>query len=139
MTKTHHSLAFDIALLANRLSLGLYFAKAGYGKVFGHGMDKWMEIFRSNQPPWLPGWFAVSYGYALPFVEMLVGLLLVLGMFSRKTAAVMSLMLVSFIIGASGLGHEHLPFHPNVLLLTLALLLAVTGAGRLSVDALRRK
>jgi len=46
----------------------------------------------------LPGPLAVAYGYALPFAELAIGLLLVLGLFTRLAAAGGGLMMVSFLI-----------------------------------------
>jgi len=40
-------------------------------------------------------------GYGLPLVEMTVGLLLILGIFTRATAAITGLMMMSFIFGIS--------------------------------------
>ena len=83
MTMATRSHTVNLALLANRLSLGVYFAIAGYGKVFKMGMDEWMQVFGKSTPSWLPTWFATPYGYALPFVEMLVGAVLILGLYGR--------------------------------------------------------
>ena len=44
---------------------------------------------------------AAVVGYALPLVEMTIGLLLVVGVFTRVAAAVNGVMLVSFIFGIS--------------------------------------
>jgi uncharacterized membrane protein YphA (DoxX/SURF4 family) len=44
---------------------------------------------------------AGAVGYALPFIEITVGLLLVLGVFTRVAAAVNGLLMVAFIIGIS--------------------------------------
>jgi len=45
--------------------------------------------------------FAAIVGYALPLVEMTIGLLLVVGVFTRVAAAINGAMLVSFIFGIS--------------------------------------
>ncbi len=47
----------------------------------------------------IPYDLAVVVGYALPIVEVAVGLLLVLGLFTRASAAVGSLMMIAFTIG----------------------------------------
>ena len=49
----------------------------------------------------LPYDFAGYVGYALPVVEILVGLLLVAGLFTRLSAAVGGLLMVAFIVGIS--------------------------------------
>jgi uncharacterized membrane protein YphA (DoxX/SURF4 family) len=44
---------------------------------------------------------AVYVGYALPIVEILIGLLLVMGLLTRVSAAVGGLLMLAFIIGIS--------------------------------------
>lgn len=47
----------------------------------------------------LPYDLAGSLGYALPVVEIVIGLLLVLGLFTRVSAVVGGLLMLAFIIG----------------------------------------
>lgn len=134
----------DLVLLLNRLALGMYFLLAGVNKISAEGgvAKFYQDVFLKMKPTWLPVWFAVPYGYALPFLEIAVGALLALGFLGRWPAGVMSLMLASFTIALyqkglfySGSG----PFHQNVVFFTLALLLAMTGHGAISLDAFRKK
>lgn len=139
MSIATRSTSVQLTLLANRLSIGIYFVIAGHGKIFESGIDAWMKSYGELTPPWLPRWFAEPYGYTLPFVEVLVGLALMLGLYGRTTALIMAMMIASFIMGATGISHDRLPFEPNVILLTLLLLLAATGPGRISMDTTWRK
>ncbi len=127
-----HSLR--IALLLNRLSLGLYFMIAGVGKFTGGVGEFVAGPFAAMKPDWLGDWFATPFGYALPFVEVAAAALLIVGLFGRAAAGLMALLLISFMI-VGGIDHAHLPFNPNVILATVALLLAVIGPGRISLDA----
>lgn len=132
----------NLVLLLNRCSLGLYFFLAGMAKL-GRGVGKfYKEGFAPMKPIWLPDWFALPYGHALPFVEVLLGAALVLGLYGRAAAALASLALASFTIAIYEAGlfipERGGPFHYNVIFLTLAMLLAVLGPGSLSVDAFRR-
>ena len=47
----------------------------------------------------LPDAIEPLVGYALPIVEIVIGLLLILGLFSRIAAAIEALLMVAFIIG----------------------------------------
>jgi thiosulfate dehydrogenase (quinone) large subunit len=47
----------------------------------------------------LPGWFVYSFGYVLPFLEGLIGLALILGVFTRWTLAGASLLMSILIFG----------------------------------------
>jgi putative oxidoreductase len=127
----------DIALLVNRLSLGLYFLLAGVGKLRTGVGEFYTKAFSGLRPAWLPEAVASPFGHALPFIEVAVGALLVAGLLARLTAGVMALLLLSFSIAlwqaglfVGGAG----PFHTNIVFFTLAILLAVTGPGRASLE-----
>ena len=135
----------DIALLLNRIGLGLYFAAAGFGKVQIELSEELGAFARGSfaglAPTWLPGWFATPYGYALPWLEVIAGVNLILGLAGRVQAGAIALMLLSFQIALIlGTPFGWRPkdwsgwFHPNFIFLTLAILLAATGPGRLSLD-----
>lgn len=47
----------------------------------------------------LPHDLAAYVGYALPIVEIILGVLLIVGLFTRASAVITSLLLVAFIIG----------------------------------------
>lgn len=132
----------SLALLINRLSLGALFALAGIRKLLPSGdagvMDKWSGFanFTASKAP-LPEALGKTYGYLLPPVEFLAGLLLVLGLFTRGASFIIALMLVSFLVA---MGLEWWPdsgpaFTKNIILLTLALLITATGSGKLAVRA----
>ena len=49
----------------------------------------------------LPSWSVYSFGYVLPFLEGLIGLALILGVFTRSTLVVVSLLMSALIFGTS--------------------------------------
>jgi uncharacterized membrane protein YphA (DoxX/SURF4 family) len=82
-----------------------------------------------------------NYLTTLPFAELILGILLMVGLVTRFAAAVLALLLVSFTIAvgvpaAMGqLGEQvKLPFHPNIVFLGTALALMLCGPGWISVD-----
>ncbi|HEX7461531.1 MAG TPA: major coat protein [Dermatophilaceae bacterium] len=83
-----------IGLLA-RLIVGVVLIWAGAAKVTSPALSA--RAVRAFQI--LPYDFAGYVGYALPVVEILVGLLLVIGLFTRLSATVGGLLMVAFIIG----------------------------------------
>jgi len=87
----------EIIGLAARLILGLVLVVAGGLKVTSPAVSA--RAVRAFQI--LPYDFAGYVGYALPVVEILVGLLLVAGLFTRMSALVGGLLMVAFIIGIS--------------------------------------
>ncbi len=139
----------DLTLLLNRLTLGLLFLLGGIrkglptdGKSVLEQLKGFAAYVASQSPPFMPEALGKLYGYALPPVELIVGLLLMLGLLTRINAVLTALMLLSFMI-AMGIawwpGPDAPAFDKNVILFTLALLLFATGPGKYSLDALRSK
>ena len=128
-----------VLLLINRLAVGWYFVSVGWAKVgmeWSGGLGTFYsgEGFQERTPDWLPAFVAAPYGYALPWTELLFGLLLMLGLFGRLTAGVLTLLSASIAIALAGAG-ELLPSHHVMLFITLSVTLWVLGPGRYSLDA----
>jgi uncharacterized membrane protein YphA (DoxX/SURF4 family) len=138
--KTGWPLSFT--LLLGRASLGLYLLLAGVGKIRGGVEEFYKNGFLPLKPPWLPEWFASPYGHAVPFMEVLVGAMLILGWVGRLWALFAVLAITSFTIAVYEAGMFFKgagPFHVNVILIALALILVAAGPGRISVDGFRRR
>ena len=85
----------DVIGLLARLIVGAVLIWAGVAKVSRPALSaRAVQAFQI-----LPFDFARYVGYALPVVEILVGLLLVIGLFTRASAVVGGLLMVAFIIG----------------------------------------
>ncbi len=103
------------ALLFARLVLALIFLMAGVYKVFeltpvGH-VRKW---FLPYQDTFLPTWSLWCVGYAIPFVELIAGALLVIGW--RIRVALVALGVVLVVVTFGHLLKEPLyPFHEHVI------------------------
>jgi len=85
-----------VGLLA-RLILGVVLVLAGALKVTSPAVSA--RAVRAFQI--LPYDFAAYVGYALPVVEILIGLLLVGGLFTRVSAVVGGLLMLAFFVGIS--------------------------------------
>ncbi len=85
----------DVIGLLARLTLGAVLVLAGALKVTSPAASA-MAV-RAYQI--LPYDFAGYLGYALPVVEILVGLLLVAGLLTRASAVVGGLLMLGFVIG----------------------------------------
>lgn len=112
------------AILFARLVLGLIFFMAGVYKVFtltpaGHAR----RLFLPYGDTFLPVWSLWAAGVAIPFVELVAGGLLLIGL--RVRMALVALGLVLAVVTFGHLLHEPLyPFHEHVIP-RLALLLFV--------------
>ncbi|MEP7035864.1 MAG: DoxX family protein [Actinomycetota bacterium] len=87
----------DFVGLLARLVLGVVLVVAGALKVTSPAVSA--RAVRAFQI--LPYDFAAYVGYALPVVEISVGLLLVVGLFTRASALVGGVLMLVFIIGIS--------------------------------------
>src|ERR1043165_1209555 len=112
------------ALLFARLVLGLIFFMAGVMKVFQLGpLEHARKYFLPFSDTFLPVWSLWATGVVIPFVELLAGGLLILGLQIR--AALLSLGFVLVIVTFGHLLKEPLyEFHTHVIP-RLALLLFI--------------
>lgn len=123
-------------LFINRLALGLYFCMGGYAKIKG-GLGAWVDSDAyKKESSWLPDFIATAYGYALPFAQIAVGAMLVIGLFSRLASLFIALILASVMIATSFSGNAAELYDRNVILMTLSIMFIVTGPGSLSLDHL---
>ena len=125
------------AILFARLTLGLIFFMAGVYKVFtltplGHAR----RFFIPYQDTFLPEWSLWAVGFAIPFVELLAGGLILVGLWVRP--ALLSLGSVLVIVTFGHLLKDPLyPFHEHViprLALLLFILVMPSLEDRFSVD-----
>lgn len=133
---------YSLTLLLVRASLGLYVLLAGVAKIRGGVPEFYRNSFEPLRPSWVPEAFGRVYGHAIPFLELLVGALLILGLLGRLTAFLTALMILSFtlaLIEAGAFFKGPGPFHANVIMVAVLLLLSVIGSGGISVDGRRRK
>ena len=115
-----------------RVALGAYFIMAGLAKLEDHhGFIN--EVYRLGA---LPEMMATLYGIVLPYLEVIAGLLFILGLWTVLAAIIISVMLASFIF-AFGIFTASGPFNKDVLLLAAAVSVMYSGAGAFSVDRFR--
>ncbi len=123
-----------------RWILGLLFAMAGYWKVFvltpaNHAQQFFVEGFADS---WIPIWFLQVLGYSIPFVELVAGLLICIGLRTREALIAVGLLLIVTTYGHALQqplfdidGHTF-----TRLALIVFLLLAPAGKDRYSIDQL---
>src|SRR5438445_3441181 len=138
-TVTRYSTATSLGLLCARIPLGAYFIFASVTKL-RMGVDDFVNKVLPNVPKFLPPDTAKIFLTYLPWVELSVGILLILGLLTRVVAGIMVLLLISFTVytGVGGPTTESgkLPFHPNLVYLGIALAIMLCGPGWISLDGL---
>jgi uncharacterized membrane protein YphA (DoxX/SURF4 family) len=113
-----------LALLFARLVLGLIFFMAGVFKVFtqtpaGH-VRQWFLPYRDT---FLPTWSLWVVGFSIPFIELMAGALVMVGLWVRPSLLALGVVLVVVTFGHL-LKEPLYPFHEHVIP-RLALLLFV--------------
>ena len=127
------------ALLFARLVLGLIFFMAGVMKVFQLGpLNHARKYFLPFADTFLPVWSLWAMGVVIPFVELIAGVLVILGLRVRE-----SLVALGFVLAVVTFGHllkEPLyEFHTHViprLALLLFIFLLPRTDDRFSLDHL---
>lgn len=125
------------AIFFARAVVGLIFFMAGVWKVFQLGPAAHVRrYFLPFQDTFLPTWSLWAVGFAIPFVELIAGALVIIGLQTRP--ALISLGLVLVIVTFGHLLHEPLyAFHEHViprLALVLLVLLLPREWDRFSID-----
>lgn len=145
-----HSILHQIALFLVRLTFSIYIFSAGFGKAFKTGKSisesaaEWMNYYNTQKPSFIPGFVATPYGYAIPWLEMILGLLLLVGLFFRVTTIATTLLLISIAIAViantSSLGGGGpTAIHSSLVMAAFCAVLYFTGPGKISVDAMLPK
>lgn len=127
------------ALLFARLILGLIFCMAGVWKVFQLGpVEHVRKYFLPFADTFLPIWSLWLVGVTIPFIELIAGALVILGLRTRNALVALGLVLV--IVTFGHLLHEPLfNFNGHViprLALLLFLLWIPRERDRFSLDCL---
>ena len=121
-----------------RWILGLLFMMAGFWKVFVltpavHAQQHFVEGFADY---WIPSWLLQLLGYSIPFLELVAGLLICIGLRTREALVAVGLLLIVTTYGHALQqplfdidGHTF-----TRLALIVFLLLAPAGIDRYSID-----
>lgn len=124
----------DLGLLVLRLGLGAVMIAHGAQKFFSQGVSGVQQMFTGLGVP-LP---AVS-ATGLATLELVGGALLVLGAATRVVGGLFAVAMagaIYYVHGSNGFFAQDGGYEFVLLLAVLGLVVALTGAGRLSVDAL---
>src|SRR5271154_5941604 len=112
--------SMNLGLLLARLPMGAFFLLAGIHKVTG-GVQEFVNAQIGNVPSQIPRIWAERYLHALPYTEIVVGSLLILGLFGRLAGFAGAVVVTTIIIGVTGIFASNMPFQPNLIYLGLLL------------------
>jgi uncharacterized membrane protein YphA (DoxX/SURF4 family) len=147
--KCYPTAAQSLGLFLARVPVGAFFVIAAWRKFFVDGkfnikggVDAFVNQAGGMVPSWVPPNLGHIYVTAVPYAEVVLGSLLVLGFLSRFVGALLSLMLISFMIAVPPHASGHFsdtmnfPFNPSIIYLGVCLAIVFCGPGRLSIDGL---
>lgn len=130
------------AVLFARLVLGLIFFMAGVWKVFDLGPAGHVrKLFLPFEHTFLPVWSLWAVGYTIPFIELIAGALVILGLKTRYALVALGVVLAIVTFGHL-LEHPLYAFHEHViprLALVLFVFLMPRDSDRFSLDHLLRR
>ena len=125
-------LSSNLGLLLARIPLGLYFALAGYAHFT---TQNFATQYVAALPTWMPSEAGKGYSSMLPFLEMAVGGLLILGLTTR-VGGLLAAVITGLVVAAAGFSLD--PNAANKLLplivLGLSILLLCIGGGKFTLD-----
>jgi uncharacterized membrane protein YphA (DoxX/SURF4 family) len=130
--------AQSLSLLLARVPLGVYFAVSGYHQIMSTGgVSEFVRSHLSATMQYMPEGVARGYLTAMPFAELLVGALLVFGLFQRIGAFMAAGVLFSIVL-TSGVRFTATGSTSTqaIVFLGLSLVLLTVGPGKLSADGL---
>lgn len=116
-----------------RLALGSYLLMAGLAKMDNiPGFINEVQTFH-----YMPQHLATVYGILTPYLEVIVGGMILLGMWTTLAAGMAGLIVISYIFAFGVFPYTSKIINKDIILLSAALSLLYTGAGALSIDRFR--
>ncbi|MBN1475939.1 DoxX family membrane protein [Candidatus Sumerlaeota bacterium] len=130
-----------LAHLLLRLIPGILFLFAGLNKFiggYGNFVSGMTGMF-SEADTWLPMFMITPYTYALPFAEVALGTLCVLGLFTRQALTLAGLLLLSLAFGQILLGNHGTVFNNMSYVALTAAALATAEFRTWSLDGMMKR
>ncbi len=132
--RAYPTLAHSIGLLLARVPLGVYFIVASVNKFRAEGgIPAFVDSNLADATKYMSESMSRMYLQSLPYAEIALGALLVVGLLTRVAAFICTALLVSFTI-AGGMWMGKLPFHPNLVYMGMLAALVLLGGGWISAD-----
>ena len=116
-----------------RVTLGVIFLFYGVGKFIG-GLANFVGGMNQHFSGKLPAAMVMPFAYAIPFCEVISGLLILLGLFTRVGLTLSGLLLVGLTFGVVTLGDAQTVAHNLQYALINFILLWLVDLNRYSLD-----
>lgn len=83
-----------------RFTMGINFFMHGAVRVFGNYRGFVDHLAKGFAETWLPGWWVRGFAWVVPPVELVIGAMMVVGLFTRQSLVVGFVLMASFVFGA---------------------------------------
>jgi len=137
MSQTTTSTALDrqLAYAGFRLTLGINILVHGAGRIFGPGAEAFASTTAAEfSKTALPAGMVHAFLFVLPFVELVLGVLTTLGLFTRWALALGGLMIAVLVFGTAMRSDWNTVGVQMIYAITYYLLLVNRSSDRFSLD-----
>jgi thiosulfate dehydrogenase [quinone] large subunit len=118
-----------------RLTFGVNIGFRGVVRITVNGLDQFSAgLMKQFEPTWFPPFAISSFGHVIPWVEMTVGFLLILGLFTRPALVIGGLLMTSLTFGTMYLQNFDLAWLQLTYAIAFFLLLASRSWNVISLD-----
>ena len=128
----------EIAYALMRVTYGVIFLFYGIGKFRG-GLSNFVGGMNQHFAGKLPAIMVMPFAYAIPFCEVIAGLLILLGLFTRAGLVLFGLLIIGLTFGTVMLGDAPTVAHNLQYALVNFALLWLVDLNRYSIDGLMRR
>jgi len=126
-----------IAYAILRLTFGVNICFRGIVRITVNGLDQFSAgLMKQFEPTWFPPFAIDSFGHVVPWVETAVGLMLILGLFTRPALVIGGLLMTSLTFGTMFLQNFDLAWLQLTYAIAFFLLLASRSWNVISLDNL---
>ena len=141
MTGNNNSFPFEaVSALLLRVSLGALFFLAGLNKIIGGPVDFAQGMIENFEETYLPVILVAPFAYVLPYIELVLGAALIVGLFTKPMLTLTGILLIMLSLGTNIMGNPPTTANNvNYVLVTVAALYFVCRDNRWSIDAYRGK
>lgn len=117
-----------------RITLGVTFVTFGISKIFIQGTGNFADFMMDRFAGQLPEILLIPFVWTLPFAELILGFLLLLGLFSILTLSITGLLIAALTFGAVLSGDPATTANNLIYAIITFFLLWNVNANTLSVD-----
>jgi len=128
----------ELAYLILRLTMGVNMLTHGIARMLNlDGFNTWMIGQFSKTI--LPEFMVSISSYLIPFVELIIGILLILGLFTSRTLLVGALLIVALVFGSGLQENWNIMSSQMIYAIFFFILSYLIELNRYSIDAIREK